>query len=62
MTDAERTPYSGCYWNCVGHYLVCRCGAWNTRDAWHLLTYKDRCYMCGLPLFRDFENTDGGGI
>ena len=34
------------------HYLICNCGAWNTRDAWHIAAFTDHCYMCKTPLFR----------
>jgi hypothetical protein len=34
-------------------YVVCPCGAWNTRDAWHKEIYKDKCYMCGRDLFKE---------
>jgi hypothetical protein len=34
-------------------YVVCSCGAWNTRDDWHKETFKDNCYMCGKNLFKE---------
>lgn len=52
--DVTRVLATGMYWRC--DYIVCRCSAWNARDAWHIRTYHDKCYGCGRPLFRTEES------
>ncbi len=36
-------------------YIVCPCGAWNTRDDWHVQTFKNKCYSCSRNLFKQPE-------
>lgn len=52
--DAIRSLSRWCRWQ--SGYIVCLCGAWNTRDAWHILNYKDRCYSCAKPLFESEQD------
>jgi hypothetical protein len=36
-------------------YVVCSCGAWNSRDEWHITTFKNKCYMCKRDIFKKPE-------
>src|SRR5579859_691426 len=39
-------------------YIICACGAWNSRSEHHIENYGDRCYMCRRGLFEDMPVTE----
>jgi len=48
--DALRVLSNGMQWRDI--YVICSCGAWNTRSKWHIQIFHDRCYSCAKPLFK----------